>query len=247
MMFTPDDRGATQAWLERRATDDPAVIGAALLGSLAAGSGDRWSDVDLALHVGGDADGDAVVDDWTTAMYADLGAVHHLDLWAGRTRYRAFLLDSTMQIDLSFWPTGDFRSLGRPVTMLFGRTGGPADNTTVGPGQFVGMGWLYAVHVRSAIARGRLWQAVHMIDGLRDQAIGLMCLRNDLPPRQGRGVDRLPDVDQAGLAATRASSVDVTALQGSFTAAVDLLVAEIRDAQPDVARRLAPVLQLLAT
>jgi hypothetical protein len=54
------------------------------------------------------------------------------------------------------------------------------------------MGWLYALHARSSIARGRALQALYMINGIRDQAVSLACLRHGLPPDQGRGADDLP-------------------------------------------------------
>lgn len=33
----------------------------------------------------------------------------------------------------------------------------------------IGIGWLYALHARSALARGKLWQAMIMLDDLRNQ------------------------------------------------------------------------------
>lgn len=54
------------------------------------------------------------------------------------------------------------------------------------------MGWLCALHARSSIARGRVWQAEYMISGLRDQVLALACLRQRLPDFEGRGIDLLP-------------------------------------------------------
>jgi hypothetical protein len=49
------------------------------------------------------------------------------------------------------------------------------------PSELIGMGWLYALHARSSIARGRVWQAEYMISGMRDQVLALACLRHRLP------------------------------------------------------------------
>lgn len=245
-MYATDDRDAVQAQLAQRATEDPAITAAALLGSLASGGADRWSDIDMALRIADEADERFVVKTWTDSLYAEHGAVHHVDLWDQRTRYRAFLLENTMQVDLSFWPAQDFLSLGRPVSPIFGETGDPLEDAEPDAELFVGMGWLYAVHVRSALARRRLWQAVHMIDGIRDQLIGLACLRHGLPAHQGRGVDRLPAALQEQLAATRAPSVDARDLGLSFAAAVEVLLGEIAMALPELGDRLGPALRRLA-
>jgi len=42
----------------------------------------------------------------------DHGAVDHLDMWSGSTLFRVFLLSSSMQVDLSFWPWETFAPSG---------------------------------------------------------------------------------------------------------------------------------------
>ena len=48
------------------------------------------------------------------------------------------------------------------------------------------MGWLYALHARSAIARGRSWQADMMLAEMRNQVIALACHRLGVNPADGR-------------------------------------------------------------
>lgn len=48
-MFGPEDRRHLKEALIGRARHDNRVVGAALLGSSATGTGDKWSDIDLAL------------------------------------------------------------------------------------------------------------------------------------------------------------------------------------------------------
>lgn len=91
-MFTSSDRAGLRDGLVVKARSDLGVTGAALLGSTATDSEDEWSDIDLALKLSPDTDPELTVLAWTEEMYAEHDAVHHVDLYAGRTRYRAFLL-----------------------------------------------------------------------------------------------------------------------------------------------------------
>jgi hypothetical protein len=58
-----------------------------LTGSAALGAEDRWSDIDVALGVAGEADPKRVVADWTDHMYRECGAVRHLDVHGGDTNF----------------------------------------------------------------------------------------------------------------------------------------------------------------
>ena len=55
---------------------------------------------------------------------------------------------------------------------MFGEAKEPAHAPKPSSAHFIGMGWLYALHARSSIARGKLWQAEYMISGVRDHALG---------------------------------------------------------------------------
>ncbi|TGO04619.1 hypothetical protein [Serinibacter arcticus] len=110
--------------------------------------------------------------DWSASVSTiGDGTSDTLDVFAGNVRYRVFLLRSSMQIDLSFWPFEQFRATGgEPFTLLFGTPGEAAAPGPVDTGRVIGTGWLYAIHARSAVARGRLWQAAgmfpsHAVDG----------------------------------------------------------------------------------
>lgn len=129
-----------------RADDD--VVGAALVGSVAAGREDDWSDIDLVLQVARDVDPATVAARWTERLY-ERGAVDHLDVIAGGVLYRVFLLASSLQVDLSFWPEDTFRGTEPGFELLFGTpqpATAPNDPET---GHLIGMGWLYALHARS--------------------------------------------------------------------------------------------------
>src|SRR5881396_1290498 len=83
---------------------DERVVGAAVVGSLSVGSGDRWSDLDLTFAVSDEVEVHEVLTDWTKQLVTDLDAVVLFDLPSGHTIYRVFLLPRCLQVDLSFTP-----------------------------------------------------------------------------------------------------------------------------------------------
>lgn len=246
-MFTPESRAELRDALVETARRDPSIAAAALVGSGATGREDEWSDIDLALCLSPGMDPRSAADAWTVAMYEQYGAVHHLDVWATDALYRVFLLGSSLQVDLSFWPNGDFRATESSFRLLFGETGEPTTPPTPQPEQLAGMGWLYGLHARSAIARGRHWQAVLMLDGVRDQIIALACLRHGLNPYQGRGVDDLPsDLISAVLAPIRAREAEPSELRRSLATSTTTLLDEISKHDPGLAAHLADAARILA-
>jgi hypothetical protein len=244
-MFTPEDRNRLRDALIGAARADGRVTSAALTGSGALGAEDRWSDIDLALGVAAEANLPHVLADWTDRMYRDHEAVHHVDVSWGDVLFRVFLLASTLQVDLAFWPTAQFGAVGPSFRLVFGtardRPGPPAP-TALG---LIGMGWLYALHARSSIARGRGWQAEYMISGVRDQVLALACLRHGVPAVQARGIDSLPPEATAAVTDALVRSLDAAELRRAFVAVTDALVAEIERADPGLAGRLAPPLREL--
>jgi hypothetical protein len=245
-MFTPEDRTRLRDALIAAARADPRITGAALTGSAAAGAEDRWSDIDLALCVAGGADPGRVVADWTDHMYRGCGAVHHLDVHRGDTLFRVFLLASTLQVDIAFWPAAEFGAVGPTFRLLFGTANERPARPPPDAAGLIGMGWLYALHARSSIARGRAWQAEYMISGMRDQVLALACLRHGAPAVEGRGIDALPPDATAAVAAGLVRSLDAAELRRAFRVVTDALIAEIVRTDADLADRLSPLLKELA-
>src|SRR5207249_532918 len=104
VMFTADARSRLLASLVERARSDTRIGAAALVGSLAAGTADAFSDIDLSFGVAGAARLEDVVEDWTRHLVEHEGAVTLFDLEARGTLYRVFLREDCLQIDLSFTP-----------------------------------------------------------------------------------------------------------------------------------------------
>jgi len=246
-MFTPEGRTQLRDALIAAARADPRLTGAALTGSAAAGAEDRWSDIDLALGVAAGADRGRVIADWTDRVYRDGGAVHHLDVHFGNTLFRVFLLANTLQVDIAFWPAAEFGAYGPTFRLLFGTANPPRDRPAPDAAGLIGMGWLYGLHARSSIARGRPWQAEYFVSGMRDHVLALACLRHGLPAVEGRGIDRLPPEATAAVAAGLVRSLDAGELRRAFGVVTAALIAEMERADAALADRLrGPLHELTA-
>jgi len=243
-MFTPDEREQLRAQLSSAAQSDPRLTGAAHLGSAALGRQDGWSDIDLALCLSRDAAFEDIVGDWTERLYR-CGAVTHLDVRRGAILYRVFLLENTLQIDISFWPAADFRATGEKFKLIFGTPNHPSPTPPPAAGDLIGMAWLYALHVRSALARNRLLQAEYMLSGMRNETLSLACLRHGLVAIQGRGLDDLPHDLRERLPRCFPHSLAADRLRSCFRAATHLLLEEIEHADSPLAAKLrGPLVEL---
>jgi hypothetical protein len=180
-----------------------------------------------------------VLGDWTALMYSEHGAAHHTDVWSRRTVYRVFLLGNTLQVDIAFAPADEFGALGPTFQLLFGEAVDQPAWSAPSPTDLIGMGWLYALHARSSISRGKVWQAEYMISGVRDHVLMLACLRHGLPHSQGRGLHLLPAATTAAVEPTLVRSLEPTELSRAFRASVDVLLAEVSFVDEDLAVRLA--------
>ncbi|RDI32961.1 hypothetical protein [Lentzea flaviverrucosa] len=235
-MFSVSERDQLRRDLVNAADVDPRVVGAALTGSAAVGREDRWSDIDFALSV--ERDVDAVVADWTALMYA-CGAVGHLDVRSGKTLFRVFLMRSTLQVDIAFWPSDGFGATGPTFKLLFGEANQLPQAGQPDRDELVGLAWLYALHARSSIARGRGWQALYMINGMRDHVMSLWCLREGVNAVQGRGLDDLRDAD--AFAGTVVLSTHPDELRRAFRVLTGLLLGEITEPElREAVRALSP-------
>lgn len=238
-MFTTGDRESLREALIDAAHGDNRIVAAALTGSRALGQEDEWSDIDLAFALRRDADRSDVIDDWTARMYQH-GAVHHVDVIRGPAIYRVFLLANTLQVDLAFWPQSEFGAIAPSFRLLFGSANNPPSAPSSSFEELVGLAWLYALHARSSIARGRGWQAEYMISGMRDYVLALACLRHGLPTVYARGADRLPAAILNAFNATLVRSLDERELRRAFAAACERLLTEVNAIDIKLGNSLAP-------
>ncbi len=244
-MYTVEERERLRAKLVAAARADPRISGAAITGSAALGGGDRWSDLDLAFGISDPAGLHDALIDWTSAMYRDHGALHHVDVHFGAAIYRVFLLSSTLQVDLAFFPAVEFGAIQPTFRLLFGTSVERPHTPPTSPVHLIGWGWLHAVHARSSIEREKLWQAEYMVSGVRDHALALASLRHGLPTDQARGMDRLPRDVTAPLEGALVRALNTSELRRAFRVAIAGLVLEIEHVDKELAGQLsAPLLEL---
>lgn len=237
-IFSSQKREQIREELVAAARADARIAGAAHLGSAALGLQDRWSDIDLALCLAPEADWNMVLLDWTTRMYRDYAAVANYDVRWGEILYRVFLLDNTLQVDLSFWPANTLHAVSAKFSLIFGSAAEPIASPVPELRDLIGMAWLYALHVRSSIGRSRLLQAEHMLSGMRDNVLALMCSRHGVTAVQGRGLDDLPEQQTVRAAECLARSLEIVELKRAFRLTMDTLLEEVRYADAGLATKL---------
>jgi len=246
LMYTKDEREQLRQEMIDRARGDQRIVGAAVTGSAALDSEDAWSDIDLAFGIDDGVGIEQPITEWTEFLYREHGAIHHLDVRSGAWHYRVFLLANTLQIDLAFVPVSQFGALAPSFRLVFGdvqELAGPQSRDAMG---LIGWAWLYALHARSSIARGRLWQAEYMISGARDHVLALACFRHGLPTSEGRGFDRLPQDTSSPLSASLVRSLERYELSRAFSVVVEALLVEVREVDAGLADQLSPPLTELA-
>jgi hypothetical protein len=248
IVFTVEQRDALRDRVLRLANEDERVVAGAAVGSLAVGSGDRFSDLDLTFSIVDDVPIADMLDDWKRTLIDEFDAVHLADLTRGPTTYRVFLLPDALQFDLSMTPAAQFRPAGPRFKLLFGEiaAGEPEGPTSAGAadaGDLFGWGVIYALHARACIERGRVWQAEHYVGVVRDQALTLACLRQGLPTVQARGYDDLSAETFARFEDTHVGAAEPGALRAALAASVLALMHEGTEAHlahaDIVAQRLA--------
>jgi hypothetical protein len=241
-VFTVEQRDALRDRVLALGRDDARVVAGAIVGSLANDSGDRFSDLDLTFGVAAPAGVADVLDDWTGTLVDELDAVHLVDLQREPTTYRVFLLPEALQLDLSMTPAAEFRPAGPRFRLMFGETApeeGSGQTTTGGlfiatpsiPADVFGWGVIYALHARTCIERGRVWQAEHYVGAVRDHALALACLREGVVAVQARGYDDLPRETRARFDDAHVGSLEADALRSALAFCIQALLHESAEAE----------------
>jgi len=244
-MFTSEERARLRSELLEFAKTDPRITAAAITGSLAQDREDEWSDIDLAFSVANASDIPQALADWTKHLYESHSVLHHLDVKAGSWTYRVFLLANTLQVDLAFVGADEFRGLAPTFRLVFGAANEPRHLPPPNVSDLIGVGWLYALHVRSAIARDRFWQAEYMIHGMRDHALALACVSRGLPGIHGRGFHLLPGEVTARFESSLVRELARSELLRAFREVTDSFLSEIKHADLELGQRLQGVLMEL--
>lgn len=235
-MFRVQRRDELREHVVEMARRDPRVVAAAEVGSLAAGEGDRWSDVDLTFGVDDSSGVAAVLSDWTSTL-VEAGGVELFDLVSGPTIYRVFMFEDCLQLDVSFTPASEFRPTSPRFRLIFGSAGEQRVAYPETARAFLGWAVMWASHARISIERGRWRQAEHAISRMRESALDAAARRRGLPAGYGRGVEQLPADVYERFSSSLVTAVDPEALKDALRACVAALSAEC-DATDEPGRRI---------
>lgn len=246
-MFTAAERDHLRMRLLDRARADRCITGAAITGSAARGTEDRWSDIDLFFGVAAGLAPEDILGEWSQFMYQELGALHHFDLRSGTAIYRAFLLPACLEVDLAFTPAAEFGARGSHFQAVFGEVIEHPDLPRAGRDHIIGLAWHHVLHARMCIERDKVWQAEYWIGGVRNQALALACLRFGQPTDYAKGVDALPAELTARYEDALVRTLTPSELWRALGVAATQLFSELREADADLAGKLeVPLLELAA-
>lgn len=192
-MFTLKYREDVREAVLQRARQDERIVSAAIIGSYAKGTVDRWSDLDLTFGVDEKHLIKDVLNDWTEYVRTKFNGIDLVDLSRGNTIYRVFLLPGNLQMDLSFSPEKEFGALNKEFVLLYGKQyDKPQPQNQTVENLF---GWIihHLIRTRYCVERNRLWQAEFWLSEARDYMLKIACLERGLNADHGRGFDDLPE------------------------------------------------------
>jgi len=243
-MFSVSDRDRTRDYVLQLAASDARVVAGAVVGSLALGGGDRWSDLDLTFAVADNVPVPDVLEDWTRKLVQELDAAHLFDLPSGASIYRVFLLPGCLQFDLSFTPASKFGAAGPKFKMIFGSSVEKPYTQPPTAHELFGYAVHHALRARFCIERGRYWHAEYWISGTRDYALSLACRRRGLPAVYGRGFDDLPPDVRDVFKSALVTSLERDELLRALGSAIEGLLHEVDEVR-ELAAKVEPQLREL--
>ena len=243
-MFSVSDRDRIRDYVLQLAASDARVVAGAVVGSLALGGGDRWSDLDLTFAVADNVPVPDVLEDWTRKLVQELDAVHLFDLPSGASIYRVFLLPVCLQFDLSFTPASKFAAAGPKFKMIFGSSVEKPYTQPPTAHELFGYAVHHALRARFCIERGRYWHAEYWISGTRDYALSLACRRRGLPAVYGRGFDDLPPDVRDVFKSALVTSLEGDELLRALGSAIEGLLHEVDEVR-ELAAKVEPQLRAL--
>ena len=243
-MFSVEDRNRIRDRVLQLADSDARVVAAAVVGSLALGEGDRWSDLDLTFAVADDQSLLDVLEGWTRILIEEFDAAHLFDLPSGASIYRVFLLPDCLQFDLSFTPASKFGASGPKFKLLFGNSVEKPYPQPPSAHELFGYAVHHALRARFCIERGRYWQAEYWISGTRDYALSLACRRRGLGAYHGRGFDDLPPEVRDSFRGALVTSLERDELLRALGYAIERLLREGDEVQ-ELAAKVEPQLRKL--
>ena len=243
-LFRVEERDQIRDRVLEMAASDRRIVAGAIVGSMALGEGDRFSDLDLTFGVADAYSMYDVLAEWTLQITQEFDAAHLFDVPSGASIYRVFLLPGCLQFDLSFSPASAFGAVGPNFQLLFGDAVAKPYLPAPSALELFGYAVHHAVRARFCIERGRHWQAEYWISSLRDYALAMACQRRGLPGSYARGFDHLPAEVLEPLQRALVASLERDELLRALNVAIDELIRESVDVR-ELAAKVEPQLRQL--
>jgi len=238
-IFTVEQRQRLEARVLAMAEADSRVVAGAVVGSMAHGPGDRWSDLDLTFGVTDDVPITKLLEEWTATLVAEENAIRLFDVPAGPSIYRVFLMPGCLQFDLSFTPAASFGAIGPNFRLLFGTAIEKPHPRVPEARDLLGQAVHHCLRARFAIERGRFWLAEFWISSARDCALTMECRQRGLPAHFGRGFDDLPEELRDGYREALVRAPEREELLKALERTVDVLINASEEAD-ELATAVAP-------
>ncbi len=201
-MFTIQSREEVREKIISHAKSDSRIVSAAVIGSYAQGTVDRWSDIDLTFGVDEAFTITSLLASWTDYVAKEFGAIVLFDLPVEKIIYRVFILPGCLQVDLSFSPASEFGAMGPHFKLLYGgqyekpqhsKQHKKSQTKHQQTQELFGYLVHHILRARFCAERNKLLQAEFWISETRNYALKLACISRGLNVDYGRGFDDLPD------------------------------------------------------
>lgn len=200
-MFNVQFREEVREKIISKSKSDSRIVCAAVIGSYAQGTVDRWSDIDLTFGVDEFFSTSSLINSWSDYVVKEFAGMVLFDFQVRNTTYRIFILPGCLQVDISFSPASEFGAMGPHFKLLYDKqnkkTNGKESEkppTKQQPTQEI---FGYMVHhilrARFCAERNKLWQAEFWISETRNYALKLACISRGLNADYARGFDDLPN------------------------------------------------------
>jgi hypothetical protein len=252
-LFTPQERSDSARRVCRLLENDARIEGAVLVGSMI-GRPDQWSDIDIGVVVGADADVETVANGWVQKMYDAFPVLHHFDTAFGDTKVMGFLLESLLEIDIAFESVESFAVWG-PASVQFDRSGRigaaaahPVTSDQPGPDgkAEAGFAWHDILHAHVAVRRNRLWQGLWYLGRVRNRTLALAQQRRGFYADFFDYADDLPAQELRPLEPTLVASLEAGPLLDAIEAATEAWLEQLAYVEPALSDRLErPLLELV--
>ena len=240
--YSPATREAILDRLLTALQSDKRLAGLLVVGSGAEGFEDAHSDIDLCAVTTSADDVRPAFQEWGEKIREMLPMFHSLESPRAPNVYLwVFLLENFLEIDLCFLCLNDLRATRNRWNTIFDRSGRiesimqsswenrPKPDLEEAYRFRLSSIWHCIKHATIAAQRGQPWRAIFELELIRDRAIELRGLREELETKRFRHVDQMPEDFLKGLEQTLVLSLKGVDIMNALKAATACFFSEARE------------------